>query len=307
MNRRYVTVDVFTDLMFGGNALAVVLDCDGLSTGQMQSIAREFAYSETSFVLPPENAAHDARVRIFTPVQELPFAGHPNVGTAFVLAGERDGQSRPERFLFEERAGLVPVRLLRRQDRVVGAELVAPLPLVRGARHDPDAVAAVLSLRRNDILTTRHPPQIVSVGLPFLAVELATRAALRRASAAAAAMATLLPGREVAGLYAYTRALEAADGPVQIQARMFAPGDGIAEDPATGSATAAVGALQAALLEQPDGELTLQVGQGVDMGRPSLLSVTTVKNGGQVRETRVGGRCVAVMQGRFHLAGTGAD
>ncbi len=305
MDRRYVTVDVFTDRMFGGNPLAVVLDSAGLSTGQMQSVAREFAYSETTFVLPPENPAHDARVRIFTPVQELPFAGHPNVGTAYVLARQRDGQSCPERFLFEEQAGLVPVRLLRRQDHVVGAELVAPAPLSRGARHDAGAVATMLSLRQDEILTTRHQPEIVSVGLPFLAVELATRAALRRAAVDPAAMATLLPGREVAGLYAYTRAVEADDGPVQIQARMFAPGDGIAEDPATGSATAAVGALQAALLEQPDLELDLQVGQGTDMGRPSLLSVSVVKARGRVRETRVGGSCVPVMHGRFHLAGTG--
>ena len=307
MDRRYVTVDVFTDRMFGGNPLAVVLDSAGLSTGEMQAVAREFAYSETTFVLAPEDPAHDARVRIFTPVQELPFAGHPNVGTAYVLARQHDGLSCPERFLFEEQAGLVPVRLLWQQGHVVGAELVAPAPLSRGTRHDPGAVAAVLSLRRDDILTTRHPPEIVSVGLPFLAVELATRAALRRASADPAAMATLLPGREVAGLYAYTRALEAGDGPVQIQARMFAPGDGIAEDPATGSATAAVGALQAALLEQPDLELNLQVGQGMDMGRPSLLSVTAVKANGQVREARVGGGCVPVMHGWFHLAGTGAD
>ncbi len=307
MDRRYVTVDVFTDRMFGGNPLAVVLDSAGLSTGQMQSVAREFAYSETTFVLAPEDPAHDARVRIFTPVQELPFAGHPNVGTAYVLARQHDGLSCPERFLFEEQAGLVPVRLLWQQGYVVGAELVAPAPLSRGTQYDPGAVAAVLSLRRDDILTTRHPPEIVSVGLPFLAVELATRAALRRALADPAAMATLLPGREVAGLYAYTRALEAGDGPVQIQARMFAPGDGIAEDPATGSATAAVGALQAALLEQPDLELNLHVGQGMDMGRPSLLSVTAVKANGEVREARVGGRCVAVMQGWFHLAGTDAD
>ena len=307
MDRHYVTVDVFTDQMFGGNPLAVVLDAAGLSTGQMQSVAREFAYSETTFVLPPEDPSHHARVRIFTPVQELPFAGHPNVGTAYVLARQHDGLSCPERFLFEEQAGLVPVRLLRQQGRIVGAELVAPAPLSRGRRHDAGAVAAVLSLRPDDILITRHQPEVVSVGLPFLAVELATRAALRRASANAAAMETLLPGGEVAGLYVYTRAVEAEDGAVQIQARMFAPGDGITEDPATGSATAAVGALQAGLLEQPDVELDLQVGQGMDMGRPSLLSVSVVKAKGRVCETRVGGRCVSVMEGRFHLAGAGAD
>ncbi len=307
MERRYVTVDVFTDRMFGGNPLAVVLDCAGLSTAQMQALAREFNYSETSFVLPPASPAHHARVRIFTPVQELPFAGHPNVGTAYVLAQERRDGSCPERFLFEEPAGLVPVRLLRDGGQVVGAELTAPAPLSRGARHDAGAVAAILSLHPGDILTTRHEPEIVSVGLPFLAVELATRTALRRAAADAAAMASLLPGSGISGLYAYTRAVEAGDGPTQIQARMFAPGDGIAEDPATGSATAAVGALQAALLEQPDAELRLQVGQGVDMGRPSLLSVVAVKAAGQVRETRVGGRCVPVMEGRFRLPGAGSD
>ncbi len=307
MERRYVTVDVFTDRVFGGNPLAVVLDGEDLSTAQMQAVAREFNYSETTFVLPPEDPAHHARVRIFTPMQELPFAGHPNVGTAFVLAQERGEQACPERFLFEERVGLVPLRLLRRDGEVVGAELTAPAPLDRGRQYDADAVAAVLSLHADEILTARHRPEIVSVGLPFLAVELATRAALRRASADPAAMASLLPGHAASGLYAYTRAVEASDGPVQLAARMFAPNDGIAEDSATGSATAAVGALQAALLEQAEAELTLQVGQGMDMGRPSLLSVVAVKAGGRVREARVGGGCVAVMRGRFGLLGAGGD
>ncbi len=307
MDRRFVTVDVFTDQMFGGNSLAVVLDAAGLSTAQMQAVAREFNYSETSFVLPPADPAHHARVRIFTPVQELPFAGHPNVGTGYVLARERGDAACPDRFLFEEQGGLVPVRLLRHDGRVTGAELTAPAPLSRDGRLDAGAVAAVLSLPPGDILTTRHEPEIVSVGLPFLAVELATRAALRRARADPAGMASLLSGRAVAGLYAYTRAVDAGEAPAQMQARMFAPADGIAEDPATGSATAAVGALQAALLGQPDAELALQVGQGVDMGRPSLLSVVAVKAAGQVREARVGGGCVPVMEGRFRLAGAGAD
>ena len=307
MNRRFVTVDVFTDQMFGGNPLAVVLDAAGLSTAQMQAVAREFNYSETSFVLPPTDPAHHARVRIFTPVQELPFAGHPNVGTGYVLARERGDAACPDRFLFEEQGGLVPVRLLRRDGLVAGAELTAPAPLSRGGRLDTGAVAAVLSLPTGDILASRHEPEIVSVGLPFLAVELATRAALRRARADPAGMASLLSGRAVAGLYAYTRAVDADEAPAQMQARMFAPADGIAEDPATGSATAAVGALQAALLSQPDAELELQVGQGMDMGRPSLLSVVAVKIAGQVREARVGGGCVPVTEGRFRLAGAGAD
>ncbi len=307
MERRFVTVDVFTDQMFGGNPLAVVLDAAALSTAQMQAVAREFNYSETTFVLPPADPAHHARVRIFTPVQELPFAGHPNVGTGYVLAQEHRDLPCPDRFLFEEAAGLVTVRLLRQDRQVVGAELTAPAPLHRGNRHDAAAVAAILSLHPDDVLTSRHRPEIVSVGLPFLAVELATRAALRRASVDPGAMASLLSGHHVAGLYAYTRAVAADEAPAQLQARMFAPADGIAEDPATGSATAAVGALQAALLQQPDARLELLVGQGVDMGRPSLLSVVALKAGGLVHEVRVGGRCVPVMRGRFHLSGAGAD
>ena len=127
MQRRYVTVDVFTDRPFGGNPLAVVLDAGGLSTAQMQAIASEFNYSETTFVLPPRDSAHDAQVRIFTVNNEIPFAGHPNVGTAFVLATQA---SKPvARFLFEEIAGLVPVDILKEDDNPVGAELTAPQPL----------------------------------------------------------------------------------------------------------------------------------------------------------------------------------
>src|SRR5246127_5465262 len=124
MQRRYITVDVFTDRAFGGNPLAVVLDAQGLTTAQMQAIAIEFNYSETTFVLPPREAGHDAEVRIFTPVRELPFAGHPNVGTAFVLA--RLAAKPPARLTFEEGAGLVPIDVLTEDDKVVGAELTAP-------------------------------------------------------------------------------------------------------------------------------------------------------------------------------------
>src|SRR6201999_4044300 len=129
MQRRYVTVDVFTDRAFGGNPLGVVLDAEGLSTAQMLSIAREFNYSETTFVLPPRDAAHDAEVRIFTVNSEIPFAGHPNVGTAHVLASR--ARTAPARLTFEETAGLVPVDILGAQGKVVGAELTAPQPLKR--------------------------------------------------------------------------------------------------------------------------------------------------------------------------------
>lgn len=148
MRRRYVTVDVFTDQPFGGNPLAVVLDAEGLSTAQMQALAAEFNYSETTFVLPPRDPAHAAQVRIFTPNAEIPFAGHPNVGTAFVLAG--DGRAAGD-MVFEETAGLVAMRLLHEGGGVIGAELTAPQRLARGADFVPAEVAAALGLAVEDI------------------------------------------------------------------------------------------------------------------------------------------------------------
>src|ERR1700754_4091176 len=179
MQRRYVTVDVFTDRPFGGNPLAVVLDAEGLSTAQMQSIAREFNYSETTFVLPPRDAAHDAEVRIFTVNAEIPFAGHPNVGTAFVLASR--AKTPPARLQFEEKAGLVPVEIVSEQGRVVSTELTAPKALQRLTAVSAEQAAACLSLSATDLRTDRHPPHIISVGLPFLCVELGSREALRKA------------------------------------------------------------------------------------------------------------------------------
>src|SRR5579863_941983 len=181
MLRRYVTVDVFTDRAFGGNPLAVVLDAGGLSAAQMHAITLEFNYSETTFVLPAHDPAHDARVRIFTLTGEIPFAGHPNVGTAFVLA-TRAARS-PAQLTFEEAAGLVPVEILREANELVGGELTAPQGLSKSTQFTAEQVAACLSLSVNDIRTDRHPPQIASVALPFLVVELTSRQALKRARA----------------------------------------------------------------------------------------------------------------------------
>ncbi len=187
MQRRYITVDVFTDRAFGGNPLAVVLDAGGLSTAQMQSIASEFNYSETTFVLPPQDPKYDARVRIFTVNNEIPFAGHPNVGTAFVLATQ--ATKPPARLVFEEGAGLVPVEILMEDGRVVGAELTAPQALKKLTPFSAEQAAACISLTAAEIRTDRHPPQIVSVGLPFLVVELTSRDSLRRAWPDASALA----------------------------------------------------------------------------------------------------------------------
>jgi trans-2,3-dihydro-3-hydroxyanthranilate isomerase len=191
LQRRYITVDVFTDRAFGGNPLAVVLDAEGLSTEQMQAIATEFNYSETTFVLPPRDKAHDAEVRIFTVRHEIPFAGHPNVGTAFVLASR--AKTPPARLLFEEKAGLVPVEISSAGGKVANAELTAPQPLKRLTQVSAEEVAACLSLSAADIRTDRHQPHIISVGLPFLAVEIASRDALKRARPNAEAFARTLP------------------------------------------------------------------------------------------------------------------
>ena len=302
MQRRYITVDVFTDLAFGGNPLAVVLDAKGLSTAQMQAIASEFNYSETTFVLPPRDRAHDAQVRIFTVRSEIPFAGHPNVGTAFVLATQT--AKPPARLKFEEGAGLVPVEILQEQGRVVGAELTAPQALSRLTSFSAEQAAACISLSASDIRTDRHPPQIASVGLPFLMVEVASREALRRARPDAAAFARIFPCDGGDAVYLYTRDVPPAEQPINLQARMFHPGSsGLSEDPATGSATVAAAALLADLSGERDGELKLRIGQGVDMGRPSLLLTRVKKADGVVVSAHVGGSCVPMMEGTFRLAG----
>ncbi|MBR0811656.1 PhzF family phenazine biosynthesis protein [Bradyrhizobium diazoefficiens] len=304
MQRRYATVDVFTDRAFGGNQLAVVLDAGGLSSTQMQAIATEFNYSETTFVLPPRNPGHDAEVRIFTPVRELPFAGHPNVGTAFVLASL--AREPKPRLLFEEKAGLVPVEIRREQGKVVSTELTAPQPLSRLAEVSAADVASCISLSADDIRTDRHAPQVVGVGTPFVVAEVRSREAVRRAKPDAAAFGRMLPRDGAFSVYFYTRDVPAAEAPCECQARMFFPGaSGLIEDPATGSATVAAAALFADLDPAPDGELTLTVGQGFDMGRPSILLTRVRKQHGKIVSAHVGGSCVQMMEGSFQLAGEG--
>ncbi|WP_291851471.1 PhzF family phenazine biosynthesis protein [Bradyrhizobium sp.] len=304
MQRRYITVDVFTDRAFGGNPLAVVLDAVGLSTPQMQAIATEFNFSETTFVLPPQDPGNDAQVRIFTVNREIPFAGHPNVGTAFVLATL--AARPPARLLFEEKAGLVPVEIETEQGRVVSTELTAPQPLKRLSYLSAEQAAACLSLTVEDVRIDRHRPQVISVGLAFLVVEIASRDALRRARPDAAAFAASFPCDGSDAVYFYTRDVPAHEQPRDLQARMFHPAaSGLSEDPATGSATAAVAALLADLDVVRDGELRLRIGQGVDMGRPSLLLTRVRKQNGAVASIHVGGSSVKMMEGAFRLDGEG--
>ncbi|WP_248310289.1 PhzF family phenazine biosynthesis protein [Bosea sp. 117] len=286
----YQTVDVFTRTRFGGNPLAVVLDADGLTTEQMQAVAREFNYSETSFVLRSVDPRHTAQIRIFTPTTEVPFAGHPNVGTAFVLAS-LEGASGAEEFVFEEKAGLVRARILRDAGRVGEVRLTAPQALRVGRTFDPAAVAACLSLAPGDIATGVHQPSIASVGLPFLVVEIASRDALARAVAQPAAFSDILPSDGADAIYLYCRATAERDGAVDFTARMFAPFDGLPEDPATGSATAATCALLASM--EKTAIRRFEVAQGIDMGRPSLISIDVAGTD----PVEIGGSCVPVMSG----------
>ncbi len=299
MHVRYVTVDVFTKRVFGGNPLAVILDAEGLTASQMQAVAAEFNYSETTFVLPPREVGHTAHVRIFTTRQEVPFAGHPNVGTAVVLAQERERKGKPpiDRFVFEEVAGLVPIRLLRDGERVVGAELTAPEPLSLGSSVSAGDVAACLSLAPTDIGVATHPPQVISVGLPFLVAELTSPDALQRAKPNLLAHQRVLPSIGTDAVFAYVRGAAAGE----LHARMFAPLDGTVEDPATGSATAATIALLASLRPERDGEIAWRVEQGVDMGRPSLLLGRTERRGGLLTAVHVAGHAVPVMHGSMNI------
>ncbi len=294
------TVDVFTDRRFGGNPLAVVLGADALDSVRMQAIAREFGYSETTFVCRPANPAHSARVRIFTPANEVPFAGHPNVGTAFVLASQLPETATE--LLFEETAGLVPVRLLRDSARnVIGAELTAPEALSTGSQLAPALAATLAGLDATDIDTRLHEPIVASVGLPFLVVELKTRAALAKARPVKDAFERHLPKSETDAIYLYTRERAPSDGNVDITARMFAPWDGVAEDPATGSAAGAAAALILTHEQRSGGLARLVFAQGIDMGRPSRLEIEVDMQGGRTERVRVGGRCVSVMAGELQM------
>lgn len=285
---RYVTLDVFTDTRFGGNPLAVVLEAEGLSDAAMQSIAREFNYSETTFVLPPRDPSHTAWVRIFTPREELPFAGHPNVGTAVALARRLSGAA-PEHFLFEEGAGLVPLRLLRQEGRVTGAEFAAPEPLSTTPAASREEVARCLSLAPEDVA---EEPVMASVGLPFCVARLASAGALARARADRASFAALrLPGGR-RSIYVCV-----AEGDDTLHARCFIQGE--YEDPATGSATAAATAW---LLSRRGGDsLALRVRQGEAMGRPSLLLARAERRDGAIH-AHVGGGAVPVMEGFLQAA-----
>lgn len=291
----YVTLDVFTDTRFGGNPLAVFTAAEGLSDAEMQALAAEMNYSETTFVLPPSDPANTARVRIFHRTAEMPFAGHPNVGTGFVLAGLRPEAGDVLRF--EEIAGLVEIRIARdAQGRATGAEIDAPQPLQVLGTLPVEAIAPCIGLVPADLVTTSHIPTRASVGVDFTLVEVA-------ADALARALPDIATYRRVAEMHLgagdrLSIFLYARDGEA-IRARMFSPLSGTWEDPATGSANAALGALLLSLTD--DDQLGYAVTQGVEMGRPSNLAVRAWRTADGGIRASVGGNCVPVLRGEAVL------
>lgn len=290
MKYRYFTCDVFTNSRFGGNPLAVLPWAEGLTSESMQKIAREFNYSETSFVLPPERG-ETRRLRIFTPTREVPFAGHPNIGAAFVLAtiGEID---RDATVVFEEDAGLIPIEICQQNDET-WCELQAPQTLQIGRTLDVETTAKCLSLDIASIVTTNHVPQEASVGLPFLMVELRDRDALARAQPNSSALREIAETGVEPDVYAYVP----GEYSKEIFARVFAPLDGVPEDPATGSANCALVAMLTHLRSPPDGDQLWKIQQGYEMGRPSQLLARTRTKAGKLVSTWIAGTCVMVCEG----------
>lgn len=301
MKLNFVTVDVFTDRQFGGNPLAVITDAQGLSGERMQAIAAEFNLAETTFVLPPRDPAHTAEVRIFTPRAEMPFAGHPNVGTAFVLARAGASYGRPvagDRLVFEEKAGLVAMDIVREAGVVVATRLAAPVPLSFGEEIDPALVAQACSLTTDELKLDIHAPRVASCGAPLLFVELKSREALRRAAPRPEVFARKLPRDRLVGIHLY---VQEKDGEIDVQTRMFAPEHGIPEDPATGAANVALIGLLAHHRPEADITLARSIGQGFDMGRPSVLQACAEKKDGKVVATYIGGHCKPMMSGVIEL------
>ncbi len=296
MRRRFVTLDVFTEKRFTGNPLAVVFDSGGLDTATMQLIAREFGHPETVFVLPPENSAHRAKLRIFTPGTELQFAGHPTVGAAVALVRFDGGAKR--QFVIEE--GIGPVRCdVGAVERDLGSATFAVprLPEPAGTAADAAAIAAGLGLNVADIGFDGLAPSRWSAGNAFTFVPLRSIAAIRRARPVPDLFEPALGAGGRAMAYVFCHETDEAGRDFHV--RMFAPAVGIAEDPATGSGAAAFPGLLAATGKYRDGDHKVLIEQGYEMGRPSLIELTFTMRGGALTAASIGGRAIVVTEGQI--------
>jgi len=296
MSLDYTLLDVFTDVPFGGNPLAVFLDGRDIADALMQRLTRELNLSETTFVLPPTVQGATHQVRIFTPGAEVPFAGHPTVGTAVILAMREQPDADVVEFVFQEKVGLVPVRAVR-DGHAWRAELTTAQVPARRAAPDVTVLADALCLAPEDIELGGAAPAVWSCGLPFTFVRVTSLEALGRCALRTEAWLRHPHAQVAPMLYPYT--LDTGSTAVQVRSRMFAPDIGVPEDPATGSAASALaGALHAAAA-QADGTRTVVIHQGVEMGRPSELQLTTTVKAGIITQVRVAGAAVRMGEGRF--------
>ncbi len=302
MKRRYVTLDVFTDKRFTGNPLAVVLDGDGLTTEQMQAAAREFNLSETVFLLPVEDQNHTARLRIFTPGSELPFAGHPTIGTAVQLATSKYGKSENGQdaiLVLDEKIGPVRVGVKLAPDSPAFAEF--DLPKFSKPFGDPpamDSLCAALGLTHGEIGFENHKPSQWSAGMPFVFVPLRDLETVRKASVNLAAWKDSFAGHPDE-VFVYCRETIHKDN--HFHGRMFAPELGILEDPATGAAAAAFSGVIRHFDNPTEGTHSYHVEQGYEMGRPSNLRIEIDIKKSNLHAARIGGHAVFVSEGMIEI------
>jgi trans-2,3-dihydro-3-hydroxyanthranilate isomerase len=294
MKRRFFTLDVFTDRRFAGNPLAVVLESEGLDTAAMQAIAGEFNLSETVFVLPPQDAAHRAQLRIFTPARELPFAGHPTVGTA-VLLGRLDGGDQTRAMVLQEGVGPVPCRVTPGADGGAAAFDLPKLPVEAGAPPPAATLAEALGIAVDDIGFGEYPTNCWTAGNGFTFVPVKSLDALARAKPNRAVFDSTLVEPPHGAIFAFSR--ETAEAGHDFHARMFAPVVGVVEDPATGSAAAAFAGVLGRFGGFGDGTYSITIEQGYEMGRPSLITLGLTLQGGALTAGTVGGGAVVMSEG----------
>jgi trans-2,3-dihydro-3-hydroxyanthranilate isomerase len=302
---RYLHLDVFTDHLFGGNQLAVFLDGRGLATDEMQAIAKEMNFSESTFVFPPEDPDTDMRVRIFTPQDELPMAGHPTIGTTFALA--RSGALTPDRkrVVFGLGVGPTPISLTWKNRLLTFAWMTQRNPSFGDVVTDRSTAAAALGLPASAITSTGLPIQVVSCGVPFLFVPVATRRAVDNASVDRAALTALLQsangGAHGVFLFSPERGRDKTDR-ATVYSRMFAPDLGVAEDSATGGASGPLGCYLVKHKVVPADKADAMVSlQGVKMGRPSHIHIAIGIDGREFASVRVGGEAVVAGEGTLYV------
>ena len=302
--KKYFTVDVFTNKLFGGNPLAVFIDAEKLSTSQMQSIASEINYSETAFVLKPDNPKNSAKVRIFTPKSELSFAGHPNVGTGFILSKNPElipGEYSNEKLVFEEIAGLVDIFPQYEKDNIIkGCSIKAPSNFKISSILPVSIIADCLSVSEKSISIKRSKPVIGGVGLDFGIVEVRDKRVLSscRCNISAFEKAEKKFGN---GDYPFSLLAFSEENKSNYSVRVFAPLDGIIEDPATGSACGALGGLLASFTKETSGSFNYTMRQGKEIGRPSIIEISVVKKNKTSENPMIKGNCIEVSEGIFYL------